>query len=120
MAVVLLFLLSCLLGGLGGALGSILGHAAGQTGLWVGGMIGGVLGSIAAVAVARARRWLTEAQFFPAAVGASIGFLLAAAIAVNTLSSPIGPVLSTALIGAGAVVGASLRRANHAPYDRRR
>ena len=110
MALLLVFLICCLLGGLGALLGSILGHAAGQVGLWVGGMIGGVLGSIGAVAVARARHWIADTQFFFAALGASIGFLCAAAIAVNTLSSPIGPVLSTTLIGAGALVGASRRR----------
>lgn len=112
MAKLLLFLLSCLLGGLGGALGSIVGHAAGQTGLWVGGTIGGLLGSIAAVAVARARHWILDAQFLPAAFGASIGFLIAAAIAVYTLSSPLGPVVSTTLIGTGALVGATRRHAS--------
>jgi hypothetical protein len=107
MAALLLFLVSCLLGGFGGALGSIVGHAAGQRGLWIGGVIGGILGSVAAAAIARRRRWLTAAQFPSAAVGASIGFLIAAAIAVHTLSNPVGPVLSTTLIGIGALLGAS-------------
>ena len=75
MARLLLFLVCCLLGGLGGALGSIVGHAAGQRGLWVGGVVGGVLASIAAVAIARSRRWITAAQFLPAGMGAGIGFL---------------------------------------------
>jgi len=110
MANLLLFLFSCLLGGLGGAVGSIVGHAAGQTGLWVGGTLGGLLGSIAAIALARARDWIVDEQFFPSALGASIGFLLAAGIAVHTLSSPVGPVLSTTLIGTGALMGATLRR----------
>src|SRR4029079_14141659 len=99
---VLLFVVSCLLGGLGGALGSIVGHAAGQVGLWVGGVVGGSVGSIAGVGIARARHWVSASQFPAAALGASVGFLVAAAIAVHTLSSPIGPVLSTMLIGAGA------------------
>ena len=117
MAKVLLFVVSCVLGGLGGALGSIVGHAAGQPGLWIGGVIGGLLGSIAGVAIARRRRWLTDAQFGTTALGASGGFLIAAAIAVNTLSSPIGPVLSTALIGVGALIGASGRRATNEHRD---
>jgi hypothetical protein len=110
MAALLLFLTSSFLGGLGGVLGSIIGHAAGRVGLWVGGVLGGVLGSIAGVAIARARGWVSEAQFSWAAVGASIGFALAAAVAVRTLSSPVGPVLSTTLIGAGALLGTFRRR----------
>src|SRR5215213_3320910 len=98
-ATLLLFVVSCVLGGLGGAVGSIVGHAGGQVGLWIGGVVGGLLGSLAAVAIARRREWLTAAQLFPTAVGASIGFLVAAAIAVNTLSSPLGPLLSTTIIG---------------------
>jgi hypothetical protein len=39
-------------------------------------------------------------------LGAALGFIAAATVAVNTLSSPIGPVFSTALIGVGALVGA--------------
>lgn len=110
MAALFLFLISCLLGGLGGALGSVVGHAAGQTGLWIGGIVGGLLGSIGAAAIARGRQWLTAAQFPWAALGASIGFLVAAAIAVNTLSSPLGPICSTTLIGIGALLGAARRR----------
>jgi hypothetical protein len=108
MAAFLLFVVSCVMGGLGGALGSIVGHAAGPRGLWIGGIVGGILGAIAGVAIARQRHWLTAAQFPAAAVGASVGFLLAAAIAVNTLSSPVGPILSTGLIGLGALLGARI------------
>jgi hypothetical protein len=115
MVLVFLFIACCLLGGLGGALGSVVGHAAGHSGLWVGGIIGGILGSVAATALARNRHWLTAAQFPAAAIGASLGFLAAAAIAVNTLGSPVGPVLSTTLIGIGAVLGTRLRREARTP-----
>jgi len=74
MARTLLFVISCFLGGLGGALGSIVGHAAGQAGLWIGGIVGGLLGAIAATAVARARKWITPAQFPTTAAGAGVGF----------------------------------------------
>jgi hypothetical protein len=117
MTSVFLFIICCFLGGLGGALGSVIGHAAGQSGLWIGGIVGGILGSVAATALARGRHWLTAAQFPAAAIGASLGFLGAAAIAVNTLGSPIGPVLSTTLIGIGAVLGARLRREARTPND---
>jgi len=105
----LLFVCSCLFGGLGGALGSMVGNAAGRPGLWIGGVAGGLLGSIGAAALARSRTWIAPAQFLATALGGSVGFLLAALVAVNTLSSPVGPVLSTILIGLGAVTGATLR-----------
>ena len=100
-----LFILACVLGGFGGAAGSIVGHAFGKTGLWAGGIIGGLLMSIATAQIALGRRWIARSQLWPTTLGTVVGFLLAAAVAVNTLSSPIGPILSTLLIGAGAVVG---------------
>jgi hypothetical protein len=100
-----LFVVACVLGGFGGAVGSIVGHAFGKVGLWAGGIIGGVLVSIATAQIAVWRRWIARSQFWPTTAGAAVGFLFAAAIAVNTLSSPIGPILSTLLIGSGAVVG---------------
>lgn len=101
-----LFVLACALGGLGGALGSIVGNAAGRTGLSVGGVVGGLLGGVATAGVARSRRWIAPSQFRPTAIGAMLGFLAAAAVAVNTLSSPVGPVLSTLMVGVGAILGA--------------
>ena len=103
-----LFLTACLLGGIGGLGGSILGHSAGSIGIWVGGIVGGLLASLATARIALWRRWIGHAQLWPTTLGAAVGFLIAAAIAVNTLSSPIGPIASTLLIGVGAVVG-SLR-----------
>jgi hypothetical protein len=101
-----LFLVACFLSGLGGVLGSILGHAAGKPGLWIGGIIGGLLGAVAAAAIARRRRWIPHARFYRTAAGAMVGFMAAATLAVNTLSSPVGPILSTFLVGAGALIGA--------------
>jgi hypothetical protein len=102
----LLFLVSCVLGGLGGMLGSILGNAAGKTGLFIGGVVGGLLGASSSGAVASARRWIPRSAAIRTSIGASIGFLAAALIATQTLGSPIGPVLSTSLIGLGALAGA--------------
>jgi hypothetical protein len=67
---------------------------------------GGVLLSPAAAWLAGAIGWIDPADRYWAAAGAAIGFLAAAAIAVNTLSSPVGPMLSTLLIGAGGLAGA--------------
>ena len=104
-----LFALACFLGGLGGLLGSIVGNAGGKTGLFVGGVIGGLVGAFVAAWIARGRAWITPAQFRPTAMGAMLGFLAAAAVAVNTLSSPVGPVLSVLLVGLGALAGTATR-----------
>lgn len=104
----LLFITACLLGGLGGMLGSIVGNAAGKTGLFVGGVSGGLLGAAASGAIASGRQWIPRSGALPTSVGAALGFLSAALVATQTLSSPAGPILSTALIGLGAVAGASL------------
>jgi hypothetical protein len=101
-----LFILACALGGAGGALGSMAGHALGKTGLWAGGILGGLLASMLVARIALWRRWIVRSQYWPTVLGAVTGFLLACAVVVNTLSSPIGPIMSTLLIGAGAVLGA--------------
>jgi hypothetical protein len=49
--------------------------------------------------------WIARSQIKGAALGAALGFLAAATVAVNTLSSPVGPVVSTALIGVGGLIG---------------
>lgn len=108
MASLWLFVLSSFLGGLGGALGSIAGNSFGKTGLWIGGVVGGLLGAAGAVAIAKGRRWIAAEQFRATTVGAMVGFLAAAGVAVNTLSSPIGPILSSGLTGLGALIGARL------------
>jgi len=107
---VFLFITACILGGLGGAAGSILGNAAGRTGLFAGGMIGGLLGASLTGPIGRWRGWIGPERVRATALGAALGFLAAALIATQTLGSPVGPVLSTALIGIGALVGAGPRR----------
>jgi hypothetical protein len=69
-----------------------------------------VLFSVLAAGVAAWRRWIPRERFWTAAAGAALGFLVAASIAINTLSSPIGPMISTLFIGLGAVAGAAYRR----------
>ena len=104
-----LFVLACVLPGLGGALGSILGHSGGQRMLWVGGFAGGLLASMLVAWVAAKARWIGPDRRLETAVGTAAGFLVAAAIAMKTLSSPVGPVLSTIFSGLGALVGSSWR-----------
>lgn len=102
----LLFVVACFLGGLGGLLGSIVGNAAGKTGLFVGGVVGGLVGAASVGPVALWRGWIPRTRRWSTAAGAALGFLAAAAIATRTLGSPIGPILSTSLIGFGALAGA--------------
>ena len=107
---ILLFVVACALAGVGGVGGSILGHFLGHKGVIAGGVLGGILGSVGAAAVARARGWIASDRFMATALGASGGFLAAAAIATHTLGSPVGPILSTLLVGIGAVLGAGRHR----------
>lgn len=112
-----LFLVACVLGGLGGALGSMVGHSFGKVGLWAGGILGGLLASMLIARIALWRRWIVRSQYWPTVLGAAIGFFLACAVVVNTLSSPIGPILSTLLIGVGAVLGGMRAPSEVDPHD---
>ena len=104
-----LFLIATILGGVGGLVGSVLGGAFGKGALFVGGFIGGVLIAPLTAWVARWRQWIDPSRFWPVAVGAATGFVVAATIAINTLSSPVGPIIATTLTGLGALAGARLR-----------
>lgn len=103
-----LFITASILGGLGGFLGSVAGNALGRGGLLAGGFIGGVLLAPLSAWLARKRGWIDASRVLPVAAGAALGFLAAATLAVNTLSSPIGPIIATTLTGLGAIAGARL------------
>jgi hypothetical protein len=104
------FVTTCILGGAGGLLGSVLGAAFGGRGLFVGGFLGGIVTAPISARLALWRGWISRSQYWPTAAGAGAGFVAAALVAVNTLSSPVGPILGTSLVGAGALVGARLSR----------
>jgi hypothetical protein len=99
------FITMCLLGGIGGFVGSVLGGFFGNQALFIGGFLGGIAIAPLSARVALWRRWILPGQFWPTAAGAAIGFIAAAIVAVNTLSSPVGPILSTSLTGVGALLG---------------
>ena len=101
-----LFVAATLFGGLGGLVGSVLGN--GLDALFAGGYVGGVLMAPLTGVVAKGRGWISASRFWPVVAGAALGFLAAATLAVNTLSSPVGPLVATALTGLGAVAGARL------------
>ena len=104
-----LFLTATILGGIGGFVGSVLGGAFGKGALFAGGFIGGVLIAPLTAWVAKWRGWIDASRFWSVAVGAAAGFVVAATVAVNTLSSPVGPAISTLFTGLGALAGARLR-----------
>jgi hypothetical protein len=108
--VMALFTLLVLAGGAGAFVGSILGNAFGRTGLFAGGALGGASASAAAAFAAAWLKWIQTDERLPTACGAVAGFLAAALIAANTLSSPVGPVLSTLLTGVGGLIGLRLKR----------
>ena len=105
-----LVVLSSLMAGLGAVLGSIAGHRTGPRGVVTGAVLGGFCGAVASAFIARQLRWIQSRQLRWTAIGASGGFLLAAVIASNTLRSPVGPLLSTLLVGLGALLGSSRHR----------
>lgn len=109
-----LFFAMCALGGAGGALGSMAGHALGRGGLLVGGFVGGVVLIALGGFLAARLRWIRESQRLWTILGGVFGFVLACMVALATLSSPIGPVLSTLLVGSGALVGALVGHSAHA------
>lgn len=103
----------CVLAGVGGALGSIVGHALGSGGVIAGGIVGGAVLVIAAGFVAERVGWIRHAQRLWTILGGIFGFFLACLVALSTLSSPVGPILSTLLVGSGAVLGAFIGRSAH-------
>jgi hypothetical protein len=101
-----LFFVSTIVTGAFAAIGSILGHFSGSHfGVMLGGAFGGLFGAVLSTRIAVRLRWIEQRVFYPTTFGAEIGFLAAAFIAAKTLSSPIGPILSSLLIGIGALVG---------------
>jgi len=94
-------------------IGSIIGHFLGShRGVMLGGLLGGLIGAYFSAWISLQRKWIAPEAFYPTVIGGEIGFLLAALVAANTLSSPIGPLLSSVLIGIGAVVGAHFAARN--------
>ena len=109
----LLFVSMCVAAGIGGAVGSIIGHAAGRGGLIVGGVIGGLLLVVVMGFLAERLRWIDHPRRLWTVLGGVFGFFLAVLVALSTLSSPVGPVMSTLLVGIGAVLGATVGQSAH-------
>ncbi len=111
----LLFVTMCIAGGAGGAAGSIVGRTLGTGGVLLGGFVLGTLFIVGAGWLAERFAWVARPQRRWAVLGGVVGFVLAAIVALSTLSSPVGPLLGTLLIGCGALLGAIMGRSAHDP-----
>jgi hypothetical protein len=108
------FLLGWLGTGFGALVGSILGNAAGKTGLTIGAIAGGILAVLVVVRLAVRFSWLAAGSAFAAAVFGIFGFGIAVPLTLANMGSPLIPVLSCSLVGAGILLGAAIaRRQNH-------
>ena len=74
-------------------------------------ILGGVAGVYGSVRLAGWLGWLATSEQGGALIGGLLAFGLAAIIAVSTIHTPVGPVLSGALVGAGVLLGAGASRA---------
>ena len=102
----LLLVVSTIVTGAFAAIGSMAGHfLVSHLGVMLGGIVGGLFGAIFSARIAVRLKWIGHEDFYPTTFGAAIGFLAAAVIAMKTLSSPLGPILGSFLIGIGAVIG---------------
>jgi len=109
-----LFLLMVLLGGAGGALGSMAGNALGPGGVIGGGLAGGTALVVVGGLLSARWGWIRRSQRVWAILGGVSGFGLATMVTLSMLSSPVGPILSTLLIGTGALLGAVVGNSPHA------
>lgn len=102
---VALFFLLSLGSGFGGAFGSILGNSLGTAGLITGALLGGLAATYGVVRLAVRWRWVPESRALRTAVAAGVGFLVASVVAIATISTPVGPIISTTLVGAAGLWG---------------
>jgi hypothetical protein len=112
-----LFGLEVLSGGVGAVAGSMLGNVFGRGGLFLGAVIGGITLVTVAGFLSCRLGWIRRAERFWVIGGGIAGFVVACLVALATISSPVGPLVSSLLIGMGAVLGAALGRSPHGEHD---
>ena len=93
--------------GVGSAVGSLIAHQV----LFVGGTLGGLSGIWLGAWISARVNWIQKRETMAVALGATVGFACAVLIALNTLHTPVGPILSTLLVGVGGLVGRRLSKA---------
>jgi hypothetical protein len=112
-----LFVLFVVAGGLGGLLGSIAGSYFGSSGLFTGGVLGGLVAAPSAAWLAARVGWLDRRELPDTAAGAALGFAAAATVALLTIQSPVGPLLSPLLVGLGGFAGRTIARRRTLRHD---
>lgn len=113
MKTLLVFLLLSLLGGVGGGLGAMAGAELGRGLVFVLGILGGLALVVAGVYLAARWEWITPQQRRWTMVGGGLGLGIATLVTLTTIYSSLGPLLSTFLIGAGAVLGSRIGVSAH-------
>ena len=113
----LLFLLLCILGGVGGAAGSMLGNELGPGGVFLGGGIGGAGLVVAGAFLAVRLGWIQPQQRRWTIIGALLGFAAAVLVTLATLSSPVGAIASTMLVGIGGTLASRIGISAHVRLD---
>ena len=91
-------------------IGSILGNAFSPRGLSAGALLGGVIGVFLSVSATIRFGWLPATARVGGILGGLVGFAVAAPIAILNLQSPVAPIASCALVGAGVLFGAGIAR----------
>jgi hypothetical protein len=103
-------LLVWMLAGVGAVGGSMLGNAISRPGLFAGAIVVGAIMAALGAVIAGKLGWLPADSVRAAAIGAVVGFVIAAPFAVANLHTPITPVALTSLAGVGALLGAGMAR----------
>ena len=106
-----LFIVLVIAAGMGAAVGSAVGSLIAHRVLFVGGAVGGLSGSLLGAWLSARMNWIPERSTLAVALGATVGFVCAVIIAVNKLHTPVGPMMSTLLVGVGGLVGRRLSKA---------
>lgn len=91
-------------------LGSMLGNVLGKPGLYIGAITGGICGILMVMIWARRYQLIEARNHVSTLIGATLGYIIGVVIAVNYLHTPVIPIVSTALVGIGAVIGSMLGR----------
>lgn len=102
------FILLVAIAGMIALLGSAVGGRFGRSSLFVGGFVGGIAGCCLAAWFANRMEWISKSMVRSVAVGAVLGFIVAAVIAMNFLRSPVIPLASSLLVGFGGLLGAKV------------
>jgi hypothetical protein len=105
------FIVLVIAAGMGAAVGSAVGSLIAHWVLFVGGTIGGLSGCWLGAWLSARMNWISKRSILAVTLGATVGFGCAVLIAVNTLHTPAGPILSTLLVGVGGLVGRRLSKA---------